>query len=1392
MEFLNEGLATVQHRLAFVATDPIDWKFYVQVFSWGVCAFESYLLLRQYPLYSKTVPPRALAEHFSPEVFKASQEYGKDKAKFAFVTGIYKQIIDSALLQYGAYAWAWDVAGRAISKLGYSEQYEITQSLVFVAILYFVSTIPSLPLSVYSTFVLEERHGFNKTTPSLFITDLLKSWVIGIAIGGPFLAAFLWVFKWAGDRFIPWLMAFMLAFQISMVIIYPTVIQPLFNKLSPLADGELRTRIEALASKLKFPLKHLYEIDGSKRSSHSNAYFFGLPWSKHIVIFDTLIKESKPEEVEAVLAHELGHWFFMHPTKLLLVSQVHLFTILSLFPAFMHAPPVLRAFDFPKQVAARPPTMVAFLIFQMILTPLEAIVGIAMNAVSRRFEYQADRFACELKDKLKNEDMADMGTRLGRALVQLHVKNLSTVWVDWLYSAYHHSHPTLTERLKALESYGISCVKVVSVTRLPSRCDRMAVRVTHGHTRRTAKYGAVFHGHNPPERGTSGRTFDITASHFIPQTVRAKHRFECGYGAGAILMMEVCHGTKDLLLGGTIFPQHLIAGCWTALIRDGSGDLRSRSAKMAPYEGSRFFVLFNHLLCKRPSARPVLHSLAHAPIQDAASLLQQLTSPVKQTEAVTSRKDVQNSSTVQQTPTDPAFLLHHLSQCPDDACVTYTDLPRTQKKLIQRVLKPAGSEKTIYDPFSDFLTYLSGRIYNLLPTAVQEENAVIEFVPNGERRMVGHPGQLELSASYAPDCVGVEGLRADFVVRTRKGRPEYGSIPYHRASTLIEIKPRSKHGVLQSISYAWYHMQARPDRPGVYCLAANPEYYQITWVDPLGPVSSERYKWKDGNNYQLYPLLCFMYSLYVPPAGHITKDPSINVHNVTIPEKPTWDIRSAGKTYENCKLVSFQPPWGRRTTVFLHVKDGVRTIVKDYYRDNKRRFKEENLIAQIHSNGLVPGVIRLEHHEEVKANGEVITTAQRAKPNDESVELRTKMRFIFSSVGKKLDKVSSLKELLMVFFDLNEIHRALLHMGVLHRDISANNVLICPTHRFSKGNIQLSSNPRLISDILRSETNDTTVDHSTCLLIDFDNSANLFSSTKGAKEDVKVLAQRTGTPMYIARAVSAGALLPKQWHRKFYPMPELSGKARELYDEAWGAASYEEYCDRDGRCHGSVVPDKDALEVLFDKLTTEPLCHRPRHDVESMFWTLFVTVLKAVPKSDLHDAQSGAFIRTWGIFEQHAIGPLPSFVSDSRDSILRDLIEEGPRFLSSVLHPAFVKTPLPRVLVKLAHHIAPEYELLEGIGKADHLHEAWRRLLLECLAEIDGSPGLDVELDPGARRGRKLKRGRLNGSYDGGPDTDDDGDARGKPRARTTEPQGLHSLGGLNPLQYVHTCRTII
>ena len=201
-------------------------------------------------------------------------------------------------------------------------QGEITHTLVFFFTFNIISTLLSLPISYYSTFVLEEKFGFNKQTVKLWATDMLKGQALMVAFGTPLIAAFLKIIQTTGTRFFYYLWLFSIGVQLFGITIYPIFILPLFNKLSPLEPGELKSGVEDLAKKLNFPLKQLYVIDGSKRSAHSNAYFYGLPWKKHIVIYDTLIEKSETKEVVAVLAHELGHWGLSHTTKLLGIAQV--------------------------------------------------------------------------------------------------------------------------------------------------------------------------------------------------------------------------------------------------------------------------------------------------------------------------------------------------------------------------------------------------------------------------------------------------------------------------------------------------------------------------------------------------------------------------------------------------------------------------------------------------------------------------------------------------------------------------------------------------------------------------------------------------------------------------------------------------------------------------------------------------------------------------------------------------------------------------------------------------------------------------------------------------------------------------------------------------------------
>lgn len=199
---------------------------------------------------------------------------------------------------------------------------EISHSILFFFTFNIISQLLALPPSYYSTFVLEEKFGFNKQTPKIWITDMLKSQGLMVALGTPFLSAFLKIIQVTGTSFFYYLWLFSIAVQLFAITIYPIFVLPLFNKLSPLEPGELKSGVEALASKLKFPLSSLYVIDGSKRSAHSNAYFFGLPWKKHIVVYDTLIDKSEPQEVIAVLGHELGHWSLSHTSKLMAIAQV--------------------------------------------------------------------------------------------------------------------------------------------------------------------------------------------------------------------------------------------------------------------------------------------------------------------------------------------------------------------------------------------------------------------------------------------------------------------------------------------------------------------------------------------------------------------------------------------------------------------------------------------------------------------------------------------------------------------------------------------------------------------------------------------------------------------------------------------------------------------------------------------------------------------------------------------------------------------------------------------------------------------------------------------------------------------------------------------------------------
>ncbi|KAL9095632.1 MAG: hypothetical protein Q9165_002064 [Trypethelium subeluteriae] len=414
------------------------WKRLVLSFSLGHFVLENYIAWRQYRVLCQTKVPKALESEIDQKTYDKSQAYGRAKAKFGLVSGIWGQTKEMAIIYYDLYPKLWSLAGVGLTYiLPASWRGEITQSLLFIFAYSFAETILSLPFSYYHTFVLEEHYGFNKQTLGLWISDMLKGQALGVAFGVPLGSAFLWIIQRTGDAFFYYIWLFMLAVQIVGVTIYPVFIVPLFNKLTPLEPGPLREKVEALAEKLKFPLSELQVIDGSKRSAHSNAYFTGLPFlKKKIVLYDTLIEKSEDREVEAVLAHELGHWSLGHVPRLLLISQVQTFYIFLLFSVFIRNKSMYTDFGFTKEQ----PIIVGLILFNGILSPTEPVIQLLMHMLTRKYEYEADAFSKRL----------NYSYDLGRSLIKLQVQNLSTMDADWMYSSYHYSHPILTERLRAI------------------------------------------------------------------------------------------------------------------------------------------------------------------------------------------------------------------------------------------------------------------------------------------------------------------------------------------------------------------------------------------------------------------------------------------------------------------------------------------------------------------------------------------------------------------------------------------------------------------------------------------------------------------------------------------------------------------------------------------------------------------------------------------------------------------------------------------------------------------------------------------------------------------------------------------------------------------------------
>ncbi len=302
---------------------------------------------------------------------------------------------------------------------------------------FLIMGVLEMPFDVYRTFVIEERFGFNRTTPRLFVADAVKQTVLLIALGAPIILLVLWLMAHAGPRW--WLTVWIvwMAFSLLLAWAYPALIAPWFNKFVPLDDGALKTRIESLLERNGFTSQGIYVVDGSKRSGHGNAYFTGLGSNKRIVFFDTLLRQLDPEEIEAVLAHEVGHFKRKHIAKRIALMALVSLAGLGLLGWLIDTPWFYSGLG-----VTRPSLAAALLLFLLVVPTFTVFVQPLLSALSRKHEFEADEFAAR---------QADAG-KLVEALVKLYRENANTLTPDPLYSAFHDSHPPAPVRIANLRA----------------------------------------------------------------------------------------------------------------------------------------------------------------------------------------------------------------------------------------------------------------------------------------------------------------------------------------------------------------------------------------------------------------------------------------------------------------------------------------------------------------------------------------------------------------------------------------------------------------------------------------------------------------------------------------------------------------------------------------------------------------------------------------------------------------------------------------------------------------------------------------------------------------------------------------------------------------------------
>jgi len=403
--------------------------FYVLI---GILLFD-FVFERILSLYNKRHLQKGIPEELDTKIneqeFNDTIAYKTVNYKFGLLTALFSFALIMLMLFLNGFAYIDEIAKELSSN-------NIIIAMIFFGILFFASDLINLPFSVYDTFIIEKRFGFNKSTPKLFISDKLKGWLLAIIIGGILLSVIIFIYNATREYF--WILSWgvIVLFSVFMNVFYTTLILPLFNKLSPLEDGELKTSILRMCEKTGFTLDNVYIIDGSKRSTKANAYFSGLGKRKKIVLYDTLLNDLYTEEIVAVLNHEIGHFKKKHIIKGLVSSFLQTGITLYLFSIFVDNDLFAQALG-----AEKASFHLGVITFGILYHPISLVTGIMFNYFSRKNEFEADAFAKKFGG----------GEALISALLKLTKKNLSDINPHPFYVFVNYSHPTLIQRIKFLK-----------------------------------------------------------------------------------------------------------------------------------------------------------------------------------------------------------------------------------------------------------------------------------------------------------------------------------------------------------------------------------------------------------------------------------------------------------------------------------------------------------------------------------------------------------------------------------------------------------------------------------------------------------------------------------------------------------------------------------------------------------------------------------------------------------------------------------------------------------------------------------------------------------------------------------------------------------------------------